>query len=92
MTEIGKIKTRIWALRQDNMRREENIDASLAREDEARRAAMMMKSRYPNTPDFDPSPYESYRALVRKNTAKADAEIADLMERLEELQNNGAEV
>ena len=92
MTEISKINFRIWALCQDNMRRGENIDASLAREDDARRAAMIMKSRFPNTPDFDPEPYESYRAFVRKETAKADAEIAALRERLKELHNNGAEV
>ena len=88
MTEIDKIKARIWALRQDNMKREENIDMSLSREDEMRRHHM--EHGFPG--EYDATAHEAYRELVRGWTEKANAEIAALCVRLEELQKGGADV
>ncbi len=88
MTEIDKIKGRIWALRQDNMKREENIDASINREAEMRRYHM----EHGFSGEYDATAHEAYRELVRGWTEKANAEIAALCARLEELQKGGADV
>ena len=89
--EIRKIKWRIWALRQDNLRLSEDINTSIAREDNARRDALIMQSRFPGTPDFDPAPWEKFRAYIRQQIAETEAEITGLLAQLEELEKGGAD-
>lgn len=85
MTEIDSIMGRIWALRQDNLRREDNIDASLDREARLRR--YHMEHGFPG--EYDATAHEAYRKLVRGWTEEANAEIAALCERLAELHKGG---
>lgn len=81
--EIDKIKRKIWYMKQDNLRREDNIEVSYAREDEERRATLEMQSRFPTTPNYDPSAHVFYRKLVRKWIAETEVEIAGLLAQLE---------
>lgn len=82
MTEIEKIMGRLWALRETTMKIEENIDKSLARKDKMRR--YHREHGFPG--EYDASYHEQYRKWARGNLAKYEAEIGELLARLEELE------
>ena len=87
MTEIKKIKGRIWALRDTNLKISENIDKSLSHEDEMRR--YHMERGFPG--EYDATAHIQYRKWARENIAKYEAEIYKLMERLKELEEGDKE-